>query len=101
ISNLYAPTTAASAALTLGDAAWGFAVALAAGAVAAWAPARQAAGVRPAAAAALLARIPAVENQPWPGFASALAAVLAWAAATPLLLGLALPALRRRFLARG
>src|SRR6185437_8304715 len=54
-----------------------------------------------AAAAALLARIPAVENQPWPGFASALAAVLAWAAATPLLLGLALPALRRRFLARG
>src|SRR6185437_6335858 len=50
ISNLYAPTTAASAALTLGDAAWGFAVALAAGAVAAWAPARQAAGVRPAAA---------------------------------------------------
>ncbi|HWG38219.1 MAG TPA: ABC transporter permease [Terriglobales bacterium] len=128
INNLYAPTASASVALSASDALWGFVIALAAGLVAAWAPARHAAGVRPAAAlrpgsaeagvrrrigtlawsavtlaaaAVLLARVPAVHNQPWPGFASALAAVLAWAAATPLLLATVLPALRRRFLARG
>ncbi|MGH9476691.1 MAG: FtsX-like permease family protein [Terriglobales bacterium] len=112
----------AGAHLAASDWGWGLGLALGAGLLAAWAPARQAAGIRPAlalrpasaesalrarlggtagaalalAAAAIgLAHLPAFGHIPWFGFASALAAVLAWAAVTPLALSRLLPHLRR------
>ncbi|MGH9466221.1 MAG: FtsX-like permease family protein [Terriglobales bacterium] len=99
---------------------WGLALALGAGLLAAWAPARQAAGIRPAEAlrtgsaetalrrklpwaalaalllaalAVILAHLPS--SSPWLGFACALAAVLAWAALTPVALASLLPRLHR------
>ncbi len=114
--------TSAAAHLIAADWLWGLGLALAAGLLAAWSPARQAAAVAPAQAlrpgsaeavvrtrlgwlgvaavvlavlAVVLAHLPAIGRIPWFGFASALAAVLAWAAVTPLTLAQLLPHLRR------
>ncbi|MGH9486023.1 MAG: ABC transporter permease [Terriglobales bacterium] len=125
VQSLYTASAAqggSAAALRGADWVWGLGLALGAGVLAAWAPARQAAGIRPAqglragsaeavararlgwsAAAAVVlagvavvcAHLPEPGNIPWFGFASALAAVLAWAAVTPLALAKLLPRLRR------
>ncbi|MGN6591369.1 MAG: FtsX-like permease family protein [Terriglobales bacterium] len=130
VASLYVPgaTTARPAAqLVPADWLWGLGLALAAGLLAAWAPARQAAGLRPASilrpgaaeaavraravwgwpaalvlagATVLFARLPAIHHQPWFGFAAALAAVLAWAALTPWILARVLPPLRSALLRR-
>jgi putative ABC transport system permease protein len=131
VNNLFAAAPAVRAVLAPADAAWGLGLALAAGLLAAWAPARQAAGLRPAvalraggaetalrrrwrwawlAAAALAAvavaaaRLPEPGGAlgiPWFGFLSALSAVLACAALAPPLLGATLPRLRAALLRRG
>jgi putative ABC transport system permease protein len=130
VASLYVPGAAAArptAQLAASDWLWGLLLALAAGLLAAWAPARQAAGLRPATvlrpgaaeaavraraawgwpaalllagAAVVFARLPAIHHQPWFGFAAALAAVLAWAALTPWILARVLPPLRRGLLRR-
>jgi len=128
VESLYGGGRPAPARLLPGDVLWGLALALAAGLLAAWAPARQAAGVAPAQAlrpgsaetevrthtrrslagaaglalaAAVLAQVPAVRGIPWAGFGCALAAVLAWACLTPPALGALLPRWRERFLRGG
>lgn len=125
VHSLYSSSAARApvgAHLAAGDWFWGLGLALGAGLLAAWAPARQASGTRPAQAlgrgsaetalrlrlgwaagaavmlalaALALAQLPAFGNIPWFGFGSALAAVLAWAAITPVVLALLLPRLRR------
>lgn len=125
VHSLYTSNAAqasASAHLVVADWLWGLGLALAAGLLAAWSPARQAAAVAPAQAlrpgsaetvvrtrlawfgaaavvlavlSVVLAHLPALGHIPWFGFASALAAVLAWAAVTPLALARLLPHLRR------
>ncbi|HET9785167.1 MAG TPA: ABC transporter permease [Terriglobales bacterium] len=130
VASLYVPGASAAptaAQLAPSDWLWGLVLALAAGLLAAWAPARQAAALRPAtvlrpgaaeaavraraawgwpaaivlaAAAVVFARLPAVNHQPWFGFAAALAAVLTWAALTPWILARLLPPLRRALLHR-
>ncbi|HEY8055643.1 MAG TPA: ABC transporter permease [Terriglobales bacterium] len=130
VASLYVPGAAVArpmAFLASSDWLWGLGLALAAGLLAAWAPARQAAGLRPAtvlrpgaaeaavraraawgwpaslvlaAATVAFARLPAVHHQPWFGFAAALTAVLAWAALTPWILAHILPPLRRVLLRR-
>lgn len=125
VHSLYTSNAAhasASAHLIAADWLWGLGLALAAGLLAAWSPARQAAAVAPAQAlragsaetvvrtrlvwlgaavvvlavlAVVLAQLPAIGHIPWFGFASALAAVLAWAALAPLMLARLLPHLRR------
>ncbi len=125
VHSLYTSNAAhasAAAHLIAADWLWGLGLALAAGLLAAWSPARQAAAVAPAQAlrpgsaeavvrtrlgwlgvaavvlavlAVVLAHLPAIGRIPWFGFGSALAAVLAWAAVTPLTLAHLLPHLRR------
>ncbi|HEY7839843.1 MAG TPA: FtsX-like permease family protein [Terriglobales bacterium] len=128
VNSLYAPTHPAALALSGGDLAWALGLAAGAGALAAWAPARQAAHIAPAAAlrpggaetsvrlrhawgwlgaaaggaaALTFARLPEVAGLPLFGFASALAAVLAVACLAPPVLAMVLPRLRRALLRRG
>jgi len=129
VNSLYAPTHPAALALSGGDLAWALGLAAGAGALAAWAPARQAAHIPPAAAlrpggaetsvrarhgwawigaalcggaaALVFARLPEIAGLPLFGFASALAAVLAVACLAPPILAGVLPRLRRWLLRRG
>jgi putative ABC transport system permease protein len=130
INNLFTAAPAARALLVPSDALWALGLALAAGLLAAWSPARQAAGLRPAealrsgsaeaawrrrrwswliagplaAVALIAARLPepgGALHVPWFGFLSALTAVLACAALAPPLLAATLPRLRARLLRRG
>jgi len=129
VNSLYAPTHPAALALSGGDLAWALGLAAGAGALAAWAPARQAAHIAPAAAlrpggaetsvrarhgwawigaalcggaaALVFARLPEIAGLPLFGFASALAAVLAVACLAPPILAGVLPRLRRWLLRRG
>lgn len=123
VNNLYAVSHPLPPRLTLSGVALALGVAWVVGLLSAWGPARQAAGIVPAAAlrpeepelqfrarhrrwawaclafalvALAAARLPAPRGFPVNGYISAFAAVLAAAFAAPLLLGAILPAARRR-----